>query len=271
MNKNRPDSSDPNPKSGIIGRILSSFESLSAIGAVPGPRTAAAFARLHRADFIAGLSVIGLLLPEAVAYAGIAGMPPASGLIALFCGLACYLLIGRSRFAIVSATSSSALVLAVGVATLSAVQADADPETLAAVLVMMTGFWFLLARLLGFGRASNFVAKPVLRGVTMGLSLTITLMQLPKLFTLTPDTMSPFGRLFHTVQALPTLSPASLRCRGARHSPFLAVAEAARESLGDRGVGSRDLRDPIPRVRHSARREYRPASERSVARKSRER
>ena len=265
MNKNRPDSSDPNPKSGIIGRILSSFESLSAIGAVPGPRTAAAFARLHRADFIAGLSVIGLLLPEAVAYAGIAGMPPASGLIALFCGLACYLLIGRSRFAIVSATSSSALVLAVGVATLSAVQADADPETLAAVLVMMTGFWFLLARLLGFGRASNFVAKPVLRGVTMGLSLTITLMQLPKLFTLTPDTMSPFGRLFHTVQALPTLS------RGARHSPFLAVAEAARESLGDRGVGSRDLRDPIPRVRHSARREYRPASERSVARKSRER
>ena len=147
MNKNRPDSSDPNPKSGIIGRILSSFESLSAIGAVPGPRTAAAFARLHRADFIAGLSVIGLLLPEAVAYAGIAGMPPASGLIALFCGLACYLLIGRSRFAIVSATSSSALVLAVGVATLSAVQADADPETLAAVLVMMTGFWFLLARL----------------------------------------------------------------------------------------------------------------------------
>ena len=102
MNKNRPDSSDPNPKSGIIGRILSSFESLSAIGAVPGPRTAAAFARLHRADFIAGLSVIGLLLPEAVAYAGIAGMPPASGLIALFCGLACYLLIGRSRFAIVS-------------------------------------------------------------------------------------------------------------------------------------------------------------------------
>ena len=90
MNKNRPDSSDPNPKSGIIGRILSSFESLSAIGAVPGPRTAAAFARLHRADFIAGLSVIGLLLPEAVAYAGIAGMPPASGLIALFCGLACY-------------------------------------------------------------------------------------------------------------------------------------------------------------------------------------
>ena len=210
MNKNRPDSSDPNPKSGIIGRILSSFESLSAIGAVPGPRTAAAFARLHRADFIAGLSVIGLLLPEAVAYAGIAGMPPASGLIALFCGLACYLLIGRSRFAIVSATSSSALVLAVGVATLSAVQADADPETLAAVLVMMTGFWFLLARLLGFGRASNFVAKPVLRGVTMGLSLTITLMQLPKLFTLTPDTMSPFGRLFHTVQALPTLSPAPL-------------------------------------------------------------
>ena len=89
MIENRPDSSDPDPKTGIIGRILSSFESLSAIGAVPGPRAVTALARLHRADFIAGLSVIGLLLPEAVAYAVIAGMPPASGLIALFCGLAC--------------------------------------------------------------------------------------------------------------------------------------------------------------------------------------
>jgi SulP family sulfate permease len=64
------------------------------------------------ADFLAGLSIAGLLLPEAVAYSGIAGLPPQAGVIALFAGLICYGLLGRSKYAIVSATSSSAAVLA---------------------------------------------------------------------------------------------------------------------------------------------------------------
>ena len=64
------------------------------------------------ADLLAGLSIAGLLLPEAVAYSGIASLPPQAGVIALFAGLVCYGLIGRSRFAIVTATSSSAAVLA---------------------------------------------------------------------------------------------------------------------------------------------------------------
>src|ERR1700760_105275 len=66
---------------------------------------------IRAADWVAGLSIAGLLLPEAVAYSGIAGMPPQSGVIALFAGLLVYGLLGSSRFAIVSATSSSAAVL----------------------------------------------------------------------------------------------------------------------------------------------------------------
>ena len=62
-------------------------------------------------DLVAGLSVAGLLLPEAVAYAGIGNMPPQAGVMALFVGLLCYGLLGSSRFAIVSATSSSAAVM----------------------------------------------------------------------------------------------------------------------------------------------------------------
>jgi len=64
-------------------------------------------------DLLAGLSIAGLLLPEAVAYSSIAALPPQAGVIALFAGLLCYGLFGTSRFAIVSATSSSAAVLAV--------------------------------------------------------------------------------------------------------------------------------------------------------------
>lgn len=146
-----------------------------------GPANCSKFVKDHATDISAGVSVIGLLVPEAVAYAGIAGMPPAAGFVALFFGMFCYLLLGSSRFAIVSATSSSAMVLAATVGMLSATHPGTNPETLAAVLVMLVGVWFVLARLMGFGQIGNFVAKPVLRGVTMGLALTIVLSQLPKL------------------------------------------------------------------------------------------
>ena len=68
-------------------------------------------------DVIAGLSIAGLLLPEAVAYSNMVGLPPQSGLVALLLGLVLYGLIGNSRFAIVSATSSSAAVMSSGLAT----------------------------------------------------------------------------------------------------------------------------------------------------------
>ncbi len=160
----------------------------------------------YQADFAAGLAVVGILVPEAVAYAGIAHMPPLAGLIALFFGLLAYMVIGTSPYAIVSATSSSAMVLAVAVSTLSAVQINAHPETLAAVLVMMVGFWFILARILNFGQAANFVAKPVLRGVTMGLSLTIIIMQLPKLLGMHILTRNPIERVIAIVQEIPSIN-----------------------------------------------------------------
>ncbi|MEM5734219.1 SulP family inorganic anion transporter, partial [Shewanella algae] len=60
------------------------------------------------ADIVAGLSVAALMLPESVAYAGIAGLSPSRALIAAVVGSLVYAFIGRSRFAIVSPTSSSA-------------------------------------------------------------------------------------------------------------------------------------------------------------------
>jgi MFS superfamily sulfate permease-like transporter len=127
-------------------------------------------------DLLAGLSIAGLLLPEAVAYSGIAALAPQAGVIALFAGLLCYGLFGTSRFAIVSATSSSAAVLAAATATL----ANGDPQlrsTLAFGLVLVTGAFFLLAGLFKLGSVTSFIAKPVLRGFAFGLALTIILKQ----------------------------------------------------------------------------------------------
>ncbi|SMQ22893.1 Sulfate permease, MFS superfamily [Pseudomonas helmanticensis] len=127
-------------------------------------------------DVLAGLSIAGLLLPEAVAYSTIAALAPQAGVIALFAGLLCYGLFGTSRFAIVSATSSSAAVLAAATATL----ANGDPQlrsTLAVGLVLVTGALFLLAGIFRLGSVTSFIAKPVLRGFAFGLALTIILKQ----------------------------------------------------------------------------------------------
>jgi MFS superfamily sulfate permease-like transporter len=104
-------------------------------------------------DILAGLSIAGLLLPEAVAYSSIAALAPQAGVIA-FAGLLCYGLFGTSRFAIVSATSSSAAVLAAATATM----ANGDPQlraTLAVGLVLVTGGLFLLAGIFRFGSVTS--------------------------------------------------------------------------------------------------------------------
>ncbi|GAC1454526.1 MAG: SulP family inorganic anion transporter [Steroidobacteraceae bacterium] len=132
---------------------------------------------------LAGLSIAGLLLPEAVAYSGVANLPPQAGVIALLAGLTCYGLIGRSRFAIVSATSSSAAVLASAMLALGADTA-AQRVALAAALVVGTGIAFALAGCLRLGAMSNLIARPVLRGYAFGLALVIAVKQWPHLVDL---------------------------------------------------------------------------------------
>lgn len=127
-------------------------------------------------DGIAGLSIAGLLLPEAVAYATIGNLPPQAGLIALFAGLLCYGLFGTSRFAIVSATSSSAAVLAA--ATISFSNIDTTHRLMLSFgLVVVTGLMFLVAGLAKMGKVTDFISKPVLRGFTFGLAIIIIIKQ----------------------------------------------------------------------------------------------
>ena len=127
-------------------------------------------------DIIAGLSLAGLLLPEAVAYSSIANLPPQAGIVAVFAGLICYGLIGSSRFAIVAATSSSAAVLA----SASAAMSNGDPGLrllVAMGLVILTGVFFILAGVAKLGSISDFIARPVLRGFAFGLSAVIIIKQ----------------------------------------------------------------------------------------------
>lgn len=130
-----------------------------------------------RRDLIAGLSVAGLMLPEAVAYAGIAGLPPQRAIFAAIAGCLIYAAVGRSRFAIVSPTSSSAAILA---AALAVLPGDAAQKALLATLAVgLAGLVFLVAALARLGGLTGFISRPVLRGFAFGLAVVIIMRQLP--------------------------------------------------------------------------------------------
>lgn len=130
-----------------------------------------------QANAIAGVSVAGLVLPESIAYASIAGLPAIHALLAALAGLLIYPLIGRSRFAIVSPTSASAAVLAASLASLGAIS-PASRLTLLPAIVGCVGLLFVGAGLLRLGFAVAFVSRPVLRGFAFGLAVSIVLRQL---------------------------------------------------------------------------------------------
>ena len=155
-----------------------------------------------RADWVAGLSIAGLLLPEAVAYAGLAGAPPQAGVVALFAGLLVYGLAGSSRFAVVSATSSSAAVLLA--ASSSVLHVPAEHRTAMGIgMVLVAGIIFVLAGLMRLGAISQFIAKPVLRGFAMGLALTIVLKQLPLAIGVHPQRSDFFHFAWELLAMLP--------------------------------------------------------------------
>lgn len=159
-------------------------------------------------DFVAGLSVAGLLLPEAVAYATIAGLPPGRAVYAALAGCFVYALVGRSRFAVVSATSSSAAILA---AILATFPGDAATKSaLATLAIAIAGLVFLVARALRFGILTGFIARPVLRGFAFGLAISIILHQVPSITGVPVKANDIFHFVAGLVSSLPQWNAAGL-------------------------------------------------------------
>jgi len=140
------------------------------------------------ADVIAGLTLWGLVVPEAMAYAGIAGLPPQAGLYTLLASLLLYALLGTSRHLVVQATSATAALIAssvVAALVASAAAAASDPETYqayASAFVLVTALVFLVAGLARLGFITQFLSKPVMSGFVLGLALFVAVGQLNKLF-----------------------------------------------------------------------------------------
>ena len=146
-----------------------------------------------RGDLVAALTTWALVVPQAIAYAQIAGLPPQAGLFAAFAGLLGYGLFGTCRQLIVSPTSSTAAISAAIVAPV----ALGDPERYAAAsaaLAMLVGVVLIALGLLRMGFVSRFISAGVQVGFMFGLGLTIIVGQLPKLLGVPPGDGTFFGQ-----------------------------------------------------------------------------
>jgi sulfate permease, SulP family len=154
-----------------------------------------------RGDLIAGLTVWAVLVPEALAYASIAGVSPVIGLYAAPPALILYAAFGSSRHLIVGPMSATAALSAAAVADLTTGGPD---EVLAftGVLAIMTGVLAFGAGLIRLGFLANFISEPVLKGFIIGLALTIVIGQVPKLFGIEKEGGDFFEQLWGVITHL---------------------------------------------------------------------
>lgn len=159
-----------------------------------------------RGDLLAAATVWALVVPQAIAYAQIAGLPPQAGLYASFAGLLGYALFGTSRQVIVSPTSSTAAISAAIVGSV----ALSDPSRfgeLSSALALLVGLSFVVFGFAQVGFISRFIAPTVQAGFLFGLGMTIIVGQVPDLLGLSHGRGNFFPQLWHVLTSLPQLNP----------------------------------------------------------------
>jgi SulP family sulfate permease len=159
-----------------------------------------------RFDVVAGLTAAAVVLPKAMAYATVAGLPVAVGLYTAFVPMIVYALLGSSRVLSVSSTTTLAILTATE---LGLVVPDGDPAklvTATATLTALVGAILLLARLLRLGFVANFISAPVLTGFKAGIGLVIVLDQVPKLLGIHIAKQGFFVDLLRVAQHIPETS-----------------------------------------------------------------
>lgn len=130
-----------------------------------------------RGDLLAGLTVSAYLIPQVLAYAGVAGLPPVAGLWAAAPPLVLYALLGSSRSLSMGPESSTALMTAVAIGPLAAGSA-ARYATLATTLALLVGLLAVVAGLLRLGFMADLLSRPVIVGYLAGLAVIMIASQL---------------------------------------------------------------------------------------------
>lgn len=155
-----------------------------------------------RPDLVAGLTVVALLVPEGMAYAEIAGMPPETAFYAAPIGLLAYALLGTSRQLVVAVSSTIAVLSASTVALLAPTGTE-EYIALTAALAILAGAISILAGVLRVGRLAQFFSESVLIGFVFGLALVIAVKQIPKVLGIEGGGEEFFERCLIIIRQLP--------------------------------------------------------------------
>lgn len=134
-----------------------------------------------RPDLIAGLTSAAVVIPKAMAYATIAGIPVQVGLYTAFVPMIIYAVLGTSRPLSVSTTTTIAILTASNLGQVVPGGEAADLMRASATLTLLVGATLVLASVLRLGFVANFISEPVLIGFKAGIGLVIVLDQLPKI------------------------------------------------------------------------------------------
>src|SRR5271165_3882332 len=151
---------------------------------LPGLRAVRTYRREWLArDVVAGVVLSTLLVPQGMAYAELAGLPPITGLYTSILCLLGYAVFGPSRILVLGPDSSLGPMIAATILPLAG--ADGDPKraiALASMLAIIVGAIMTVAGVAKLGFIADLISKPTMIGYMNGLALTILVGQLPKLF-----------------------------------------------------------------------------------------
>ncbi len=159
-------------------------------------------------DCLAGLTLWAIAVPSAMAYAGIAGVPPLLGVFTVPLPLLAYACLGTSRTLNVGPDSATALISYNVIAGLAAV-GSAEFIGLTVTMTMLVGVLFLLLGLLRTGWVANFISVPVMRGFIQGLVWVTIIGQVPKLLAVASPHGNFFGKSYELVRESIHSNPAT--------------------------------------------------------------
>ncbi|MFZ3369770.1 MAG: SulP family inorganic anion transporter [Candidatus Sulfotelmatobacter sp.] len=163
-----------------------------------------------RPDIVAGLTTGAVIIPKAMAYAMMAGLPVQVGLYTALVPMVIYAVLGSSRVLSVSTTTTLAILTA---AQLGQVVPNGNPAALLraeATLTLLVGAALLLACLLRLGKLANFISEPVLVGFKAGIGLVIVVDQIPKILGIHFTRGTFVLNVLYIIQPLPKTSLVTL-------------------------------------------------------------
>ena len=160
-------------------------------------------------DFLAGVALWAVMVPEGMAYAGIVGVPPIMGLYTIVPPLIGYALLGTSRLLVVGPDTATGLISALTVGAIAA-QGTVEYNALTSTLAMLIGAIFLLFGVLRMGWVAAFIPTPVMRGFIEGLVCVTIIGQVPHLLGMVGTSGNFFVKLWFVFRHLPDAALAPL-------------------------------------------------------------